>query len=94
MARRRARVRRRGQASQAELRGTLVKGLVYGLVFSLLPGIDLMAHLGGGVTGLGLGLLLADRQQARRAPQWLWVALEVLGVLTIVVSFVLVAVRA
>jgi rhomboid protease GluP len=87
-----ATVRRRGRAT-ADLRGSLVKGLVYGLVFSLLPGIDLMAHLGGGVTGFVLGLLLADREQARRAPDRLWLVIELCGLAIIVGSFVLVIIR-
>ena len=89
-----ATLRRRGRAAAvADLRGSLVKGLVYGLVFSLLPGIDLMAHLGGGVTGLLLGLGLADRQQARRAPDRLWLGVELLCLCVIVGSFVLVILR-
>ena len=83
--------RRRGSAGLSELRGSLVKGLLYGLVFSLLPGVDLMAHLGGGLTGLGLGLLLGDQQQARRAPDGLWLAIEVLCLAVIAGSFTLVA---
>jgi rhomboid protease GluP len=87
-----ATVRRRGGAA-GDLRGSLVKGLIYGLVFSLLPGIDLMAHLGGGVTGFVLGLVLADRQQARRAPDRLWLVIELLCLAIIVGSFVLVIIR-
>ncbi len=76
-----------------ELRAGLGKGLVYGLVFSLLPGVDLMAHLGGGVAGALLGLLLADREQARRVSDRLWLLLAVLSVLVVVASFALVVLR-
>jgi hypothetical protein len=52
-----------------------------------------MAHLGGGLTGLGLGLLLADQQQARRAPDRLWILVEAVGLAVILGSFVLVLLR-
>jgi len=76
-----------------ELRGSLVKGVLYGLIFSLLPGVDLMAHLGGGVTGVGLGLILADRQRTRRAPARIWLGVEASCLLTVLGSFALVALR-
>jgi len=41
-------------------RGGIAKWALYALVFSLLPGIDLVAHLGGAATGAGLAAVLAE----------------------------------
>jgi len=77
----------------AQFRGGLVKWALYGLVFSLLPGVDLAAHLGGGAAGALLGLVLADRGSARRTPDRLWLGLELLGLLVLCGSFALVVAR-
>lgn len=80
-ARRRARV---------ELRSGLVKWALYGIVFSLLPGVDLAAHLGGGAAGAALGATLGE--QRGRAP-FAWRLLEILALSTIVLSYILAALR-
>jgi rhomboid protease GluP len=58
-----------------ELRGQLVRWLIYIAVIGLIPGthIDNMAHLGGFLCGFGLGKLMSEREpvtpQERRSAQ-------------------------
>lgn len=68
-------------------RGGLGKWALYAIIFSLLPGVDLVAHLGGGLAGAGLGAVLpqGSRQGA------LWGAVELLCLGLVVGSFVVVA---
>jgi membrane associated rhomboid family serine protease len=49
-------------AGMKMLRGQLVRWLIYIGVISLLPGVDLLAHLGGFVSGFLLGKIMKDRQ--------------------------------
>lgn len=46
------------------LRRQLIYLLIYIAVISLLPGVSLMAHLGGFVCGFGLGRIMRDRKPA------------------------------
>jgi rhomboid protease GluP len=74
-------------------RGGVARWALYAIVLSLLPGVDLAAHLGGGATGAVLGLALADRSQVRRLPDGVWLAVELLCLGVIAGSFALVALR-
>lgn len=70
------------------LRGGLVKGALYAVIFSLLPGIDLMAHLGGALGGGVMAAVLADVESGRAwLPKRAWVVLEVAALATIAGSF-------
>jgi rhomboid protease GluP len=72
-----------------QLRAGAGKWALYAIIFSLLPGIDLVAHLGGGVTGAGLALVLADHCHARPLlPRRFWLALEVVCVLGLLLCLV------
>lgn len=61
---------RRGRGR--ELRARFLPFAIYSVVIGFLIGADNAAHLGGLVSGFVIGLLLGDRQTARRAPAWLW----------------------
>jgi len=67
----------------------LAKWGIYAVVFSLLPGIDLAAHLGGAVAGGLAALGLATHDQARRLPEPLWTVIELLVLLVLIGSFAL-----
>jgi rhomboid protease GluP len=57
----------RRTAGMQMLRSQLIRWLIYIAVWGLLfPGIDNMAHLGGFVTGFGLGKIMLDRPPATR----------------------------
>jgi len=43
----------------SHIRAQYVRWAIYGLIFGLLPGIDNAAHIGGLLTGLGLGAMIA-----------------------------------
>ena len=49
------------------LRGMAIRWLIYGLLFSLLPGIDMTAHIGGFVGGFVVSYV-ADQPRRERAP--------------------------
>lgn len=56
--------RRRGAGIQ-QLRSQVYRWIIYLVLWGLFfPGVDNMAHLGGGITGLILGKLMPDRQPA------------------------------
>ena len=59
------------------IRGMYVRWAMYGLVFSLFPGIDMAAHIGGLVGGFGLGYVAgmprigdSSREQLWRIAAW------------------------
>lgn len=55
--------------------GWLKQLLFYNLIFSLLPGIDLSAHVGGLIGGCAMGLVLASSPYRRAASAgWVWSA--------------------
>jgi rhomboid protease GluP len=71
--------------------GTMVKAVytrwvIYGLLFSLMPGIDMAAHVGGLVAGFALGYVAGVPRQGSPAER-LWQGLAVVAVLLVVVSF-------
>lgn len=79
---------RRGPGSEIYRQG-LVKWALYGIIFSLLPGVDLAAHLGGGLGGGLLALVLAPEGQARRLPRAVWLVIELGCLAVIAASFAL-----
>jgi hypothetical protein len=65
----------------------MTRSAVYLLVFSLLPGIDLLCHLGGFVAGFLLGWIVpAGPFRSRRAAA-VWDALLLAAVLVVLWSF-------
>jgi len=73
-------------------RAIYTRWAIYGLLFGLMPGlqIDNAAHLGGLAAGLGLGYLAAP---SAGALNWLWKAAAAFAVLIAVVSFLFVWIR-
>lgn len=61
-------LRHRTRRSSAELRSWLIPMLLYGVIFSFLPGISFAAHLGGLVSGAAFGVFIGDKQVVRRVP--------------------------
>ncbi|HEV2423050.1 MAG TPA: rhomboid family intramembrane serine protease [Candidatus Acidoferrales bacterium] len=54
---------RRGGAGMQQLRSYVYRWIIYLILWGFFfPGIDNMAHLGGGITGLILGRLMLDRE--------------------------------
>jgi len=69
------------------IRSVYIRWAVYLLVFSLLPGVDMMAHVGGGLAGFALGYI-ADLPGAEGSPkERLWQASAWFCVLLTAVSF-------
>jgi len=82
---------RRGGVAGTSLRSGMTQYAVYLLVFSLLPGIDLLCHLGGFLTGFALGFLVpAGPLRGPRAGA-LWEGLLLALVLVILFAFYRVA---
>ena len=56
---------RRGGSSMMQLRSQVYRWIIYLVLWGFFfPGVDNMAHLGGGITGFILGKLMMDRQPA------------------------------
>lgn len=56
---------RRGGAGMQQLRSYVYRWIIYLVLWGFFfPGIDNMAHLGGGITGVILGRLMLDREPA------------------------------
>ncbi|MGH9727101.1 MAG: rhomboid family intramembrane serine protease [Candidatus Acidiferrales bacterium] len=74
---------RRGGVSMQQLRSNVYKWIIYLVLWGFFfPGIDNMAHLGGGITGFILGKLMMDRAPAtaserKRAYALGWIAAAV-----------------
>ena len=68
----------------------LLKWALFGLVMSLLPGIDLAAHIGGALIGFGMALAMgtADRR-ARHLSKGLWLLTEIGCLLVLGFAFAL-----
>ena len=76
------------------LRGMYMRWIVYGLLFSLLPGIDMGAHICGLVSGFGVAYIAGQPRyvgspidQAWRVASWICVALTVLSFLKMYLWF-------
>jgi rhomboid protease GluP len=84
-------IRYRGRAAR-ELRERFVPWIIFGLLMGFLSSrVDNLAHVGGLVSGLGLGAVMADRDQARRLPSWMWNLAAVAALVVIVVCFLIAA---
>ena len=81
--------RNRGTTLGLAMKSVYARWAVYGLLFSLMPGIDLAAHAGGLAAGFALAYV-ADTPGPHPATEWLWRAAAAFVVLIAAVSFVLV----
>ncbi len=79
-------IRDRTSAGTA-IRGLFVRWLIYGLLFSLLPGIDMAAHVGGLVGGFLAGYVAGEPRYVGSATEKAWQVAAGLCVLLTVVSF-------
>jgi len=81
---------RRGSRGLAHMKERLVSWAVFGLIMSFQGNIDMMAHLGGLVSGLVLGLIIADHDSPRRWLRWRWplVVLELALIGLVIAAFV------
>lgn len=50
-------VRYRHTAAGSAIRGLYMRWVIYGVIFSFIPGVDMAAHLGGLAAGFGIGYL-------------------------------------
>jgi rhomboid protease GluP len=74
--------------------GSAVKSMytrwaIYGLLFSLIPGIDMSAHIGGLASGFVVGYL-ADAGRYHETLDWLWRAAAAAALAVTAISFVFV----
>lgn len=79
---------RRGGAGMQQLRSYVYRWIIYLVLWGFFfPGIDNMAHLGGGITGLILGRLMLDREPATAAERKRAYALGWATAFVVLVSF-------
>lgn len=64
-------MRHRGSFGDS-IRGMFTRWLIYGLLFSFLPGIDMAAHVGGLIGGFGVGYLAGDTRREGSPTETLW----------------------
>lgn len=85
---------RRGGAGMQQLRSYVYRWIIYLVLWGFFfPGIDNLAHLGGGITGLILGRLMLDREPATAAERKRAYALGWATAFVVLVSFGLMIVR-
>jgi rhomboid protease GluP len=58
----------------AAIRSTYIRWAIYILVFSLIPGVDMAAHIGGGITGFGVAYLAGTPRLEGSPVERLWQA--------------------
>lgn len=79
--------RRRGAGMQ-QIRSQVYRWIIYLVLWGLFfPGVDNMAHLGGGITGFILGKLMLDRQPATAAERKRAYALGWAAAFAVLLSF-------
>jgi rhomboid protease GluP len=69
------------------IRGMFTRWLIYGLLFSFLPGIDMAAHVGGLIGGFGVGYLAGEPGHEGSPTERLWRVASWLCILITVVCF-------
>ncbi len=79
----------RGTPLGMMIKTVYARWLIYLLLFSLMPGIDLAAHIGGLAAGFSLAYL-AGSPGPRAHVEWLWRATATLAILATAVSFLFV----
>jgi rhomboid protease GluP len=76
-------------AMGAAIRGVYVRWAIYGLIFSLMGGIDMAAHIGGLAGGFGLAYVAGLPTGAGSVTERIWRVSSWAGVLVTALSFVL-----
>ena len=73
----------------AAIRGMYIRWAIYGLLFSLIPGlhIDIAAHIGGLVSGFGIAYLAGIPGLEGSVSERIWRVASWLCILATVVSF-------
>ncbi len=71
----------------AAIRGMYIRWALYGLLFSLFPGIDMSAHIGGIIAGFGIGYLAGTPGYEDAPAERVWRVAAWLGVILTVVCF-------
>jgi len=78
----------------AAIRGMYIRWAIYGLLFSLIPGIDMAAHIGGIIAGFGIGYLAgvpglegSARERIWRVAAWLCILITVVSFLEMYLAF-------
>jgi rhomboid protease GluP len=74
-------------AMGSAIRGMYVRWAMYGLIFSLLPGIDMAAHLGGLASGFGLAYLAGAPRGNDSPGEQIWRIAAWFGVIITAISF-------
>lgn len=82
---------RRGGVFGQSLRTAMSRYAIYVLIFSLLPGVDLLSHAGGFLGGCGLGLVVPVGPFRSRATERLWESLALAAVAGALLCFYLAA---
>lgn len=82
---------RRGGVAGSRIRDSIGRYALYILLFSFMPGVDLICHLGGFVGGFGLGWLVPWGPFRTRAAERGWEAIALASAILALGSFALVA---
>lgn len=81
-------LRHKNSRTARELKSHVIQWLLLGAIISFMPGVSLLAHLGGVVTGVVMGFFMGERGQARRL-RYVWELLALLAIGVVAYSFVL-----
>jgi rhomboid protease GluP len=81
-------MRDRNSRAAREMKARFVPWLLFGAIISFMPGVSLMAHLGGLIAGGALGFFLGEQSLARRR-RFVWEALAMAAVAVVATAFVL-----
>ncbi len=79
---------RHRSALGSAIRGLYVRWAVYGLLFSLFPGIDMAAHIGGLASGFGIAYLAGTPRLETSPTERIWRVAAWLCILVTVGSFI------
>jgi len=82
---------RRGGVFGQTLRSAMTRYLIYIFIFSLLPGVDRLAHAGGFAGGCALGLVVPPGPFRNRATALLWEFLALAAMVLLLASFYMMA---
>jgi rhomboid protease GluP len=81
-------LRRRSDPLVQMVRAQYTQWVIFSLVLSFLPGVDLAAHIGGFVGGFFVGVVAGLPGLPRSRRETLWTALGALAVLVVIYAFV------
>jgi rhomboid protease GluP len=81
----------RRDAAAQQMRSQIFRWIFYALIWSLLPGIDMFAHVGGLISGFVFGRLAGDDPPFSETAIRFWQVIQTLVILVAVGCFVLMA---